>query len=272
MRLAIEAGSNTLSIAVKENIKGVPIFSDQLLEDGVEKTLAPIKEKGLEVCQIGAFGFNPLSPEAEFQEQTKKLEQIIPLAAQINCPYITITGGNYHPSGFLAGDPRNNDEAALNKISARLKPVLAIAEAHKVNLCIEPYLKAAINSPEQFLKLKDLVSSVALKINIDVTSLYDYLDMLNPNPKVAHICTQLAGHYGLIHIKDVALKEGFHIHIDLAPLGSSATDWSCFLSLIAPNFPDDSWIILEHLASAEEAAQSLLFLKAAATKAKLRLS
>lgn len=272
MRLGIEAGSETLSIAVQENISGVPIFLDQLLQDGVDKTLAPIQENGLEVCQIGAFGFNPLAPDAQMQEATRQLEQGISIAAQVKCPYITITGGNYHPSGFLAGDPRNHDEATLGIIATRLKPVLAIAEAHEVKLTIEPYLKAAINSPEQFLKLKGLLGSDALRINIDVTSLYDYQDMLNPSPKVTHICQQLAGHYGLVHIKDVVLKEGFHIHIDLAPLGSSPTDWSHFLSLVAPHIPKDSWLILEHVANAEEARQSLLILKNAADKAKLRFS
>ena len=33
------------------------------------------------------------------------------------CSYITICGGNYHPSGFGAGDARNFVPAALDEIA-----------------------------------------------------------------------------------------------------------------------------------------------------------
>ena len=46
MRLGLEAGAHTLDLAVKHGIKGVPIYSDQLVNEGLEKTLAPLKERG----------------------------------------------------------------------------------------------------------------------------------------------------------------------------------------------------------------------------------
>ncbi|MCA9913693.1 MAG: sugar phosphate isomerase/epimerase [Anaerolineae bacterium] len=246
----------------------MPIDIHQLVDNGVEETLRPLQTQGLSVCQIGAFGFNPLLPgEAE----AAMLRRAIEMAPDTGCPYIVINGGNYHASGFLHGDVRNFTDHALQTIASYLSPFVEKAEKHSVKLSIEPYLKGAINTPERFLALKKLISSDALCVNVDVTSFYDYRAMWDPAPVVENTCKMLAGHYGLGHIKDLVLREGFHIHIDLAPLGSSRTDWSQVLSLMAPHMPEDSWLILEHVSSPDEAARSLQALRDAATQAGVEL-
>ncbi|MEM7736654.1 MAG: sugar phosphate isomerase/epimerase family protein [Deinococcota bacterium] len=268
MRLGLEAGLHTITAAADHGIQGVPIDASQLVNEGLAATLQPLQERGLQVCQIGAFGVNPLASD---DTQTVMLKRAIEMAADIGCPYIVINGGNYHPSGFLAGDARNFEDAALNKIAEYLEPLLNHAEKHNVKLSLEPYLKGAIHSPQRFLDLKAMFNSDALRINIDVTSFYDYRAMWQPTPVVENVCTRLAGHYGLGHIKDVVLQEGFHIHIDLAPLGSSLTDWTQVLKLMAPNLPDDSWLILEHVSSPEEVTASLEILRTAADAAGVTL-
>ena len=268
MRLGLEAGKHTYDLAVEHGIRGVPISADQLVTDGVAATLAPLKERGLAVCQIGAFMFNPLSTDLEAQaKQAATLAKAIPLARETGCSYIVINGGNYHPSGYGAGDARNFSDEALDKVADALKPFLEAAAKHGAKLSIEAYLKTAVNSPESFLKLKDKVGGTdALRCNIDVTSLYDYQDLWDSTSKVEHVCTALAGHYGLGHIKEVALDEGFHIHAGLAPLGKGPTDWVQVLRLMAPHLPEDSWVILEHVLSPKEGRASIKLLRTAATE------
>jgi hypothetical protein len=93
----------------------------------------------------------------------------------------------------------------------------------------------------------------------------------NSSKTVEHICNGFAGHYGLGHIKDVTLAEGFHIQMGLGPLGSSNTDWSQVLRLMQPNMPEDSWLILEHVSTPAEADSSLKILREAAVKADVTL-
>jgi sugar phosphate isomerase/epimerase len=160
----------------------------------------------------------------------------------------------------------------LDEIARELKPLLTLAEKYGVKLSIEPYLKTAIYAPERFLALREKVGSDALRINIDVTSFYDYWDMWDSRETDEQVCTRLAGHYGLGHIKGIALNEGFHIHIGLAPISAGNTDWSAVLRLMNPHLPADSWVILEHVATPEEARASLTLLREAATKAGVHLS
>ncbi len=272
--LSLDGGGDVLDVAVQHGIKGVPVSADQLANGGVDATLAPLKERGLEVCQIGLFMFNVLNSDTEAQaKQAATLKEVIPLAADTGCPYIVINGGNFHPSGYGAGDTRNFAEEALDRVAEGLKPHLEAAEKYGAKLTIEAYLKTVVNSPESFLKLKEKVGgSDALCCNIDVTSLYDYRDLWNPAPKVEHICTSLAGHYGLGHIKGIALKDGFHIHAELTPITEDPTDWEQVLTLMAPHVPQDSWVILEHVASLEEAEMSIAHLHNAASNAGVILS
>jgi sugar phosphate isomerase/epimerase len=274
MRLGLEAGAHTHDVAVELGIRGVPVSAEQLVSKGVDATIAPLQTRGLQVCQIGAFMFNPLSADTEAQaRQAAVLEKAIPLAAETGCPYIVINGGNYHPSGYGAGDARNFTDEALNQVAEALKPLLDQAEKHGARLSIEAYLKTAVHSPETFLRLKEKAGgSDALRCNIDVTSLYDYQDMWEPGPKVEHICTALAGHYGLGHLKGVALQDGFHIHISLAPITEDPTDWAQVLRLMSPSLPDDSWVILEHVATPDEARASVAHLREAAVKSGVSLN
>lgn len=273
LRLGLDAGGLTFTMAAEHGIKGVPISADQLVNEGVKAVLASLRSRGLEVCQIGAFGFNPLYTQVDPQDEQKALiAKAVSLAADTGCPYIVIHSGNYNPAVFQAADSRTFTPQALDHVARELESFIRLAEKHKAKLSIEPYLKTAVHSPESFLALHRRLASDALCCNIDVTSLYTYHEMWNPSPAVDHICSALAGHYGLVHIKDVILKEGFHIHIELGPLGSTPTDWAQFLRLAAPHIPADSWVILEHVQSMEEGRASMALLRRVARDAGVELA
>jgi sugar phosphate isomerase/epimerase len=268
MRLGVEAGEHTLDLAVELGIRGVPIGADQLVGQGVERCLAPLKDRGLQVCQIGAFGYNPLSSDQPGQAaQSELLKKAIPLAVHTGCAYIVIGPGNYHPSGFGVDDRRNHTEAALNRLAEALLPMLELAAKYGVNLSFEPYLKGAVNGPRSFLALWERLKKPNLRANVDPSSLYNYEDLLDPRERVEQVCFRLAGHYGLVHLKEIALQEGFHIQAGLAPIGRGRTDWAQMLGLIAPRVPEDSWVILEHVQTPEEGRNSFRLLGEAAKKA-----
>ena len=195
MRLGLEAGADTHAAALELGIKGVPINAADLAADGVEATLAPLRAKGLEVCQIGAFGYNPLSDDgAALERQTALMERVLPLAAQTGCRYVVICGGNHHPSGFGAWDARNGTDAALDRIVTALNPLVSLAAAHGARISIEPYLKTAINGPAAFQRLRARMDhGEALVANLDVTSHYDFRDFTNPAPRCKEVLS-------LIHI------------------------------------------------------------------------
>ena len=273
MRLGLEAGKETLDLAVELGVRGVPIAAAALVDDGVDATLAPLTQRGLAVCQIGAMGFNPLSDDtAAQQRQAETLRHAIALAGDAGCAYIAIGPGNHHRSGFLHYDDRNFQDAAITRMAEALKPMIELAEKHNVRLTIEPYLKGVINSPDRFKALHALVNSDALRANVDPSSLYDFWDAVAPAAMVQRVCTGLAGHVGLVHLKEIGIDEGLHIHMALTPIGQGRTDWAQLLKLVEPHVPDDSWVILEHALSADEARASVAIIRDAAQQAGVTLT
>ena len=274
MRLGLEAGGDTLDAAAALGIAGVPVNAADLVAKGVDATLAPLRERGLAVCQVGAFGVNPLSDDEAGQAKAQAmLREAIPLVAGTGCPYVVICGGNHHPSGFGAWNPRNDTDAALERVAEVLEPLVTLAAEHGAKLSIEPYLKTAISSPERFLAVHGRMSRPeALVANVDVTSLYDFRDYAAPAARCREVCEGFAGHYGLVHVKDIALADGFHLDMKLGPLGSSPTDWAEVLRMTAPHLPDDSWLILEHVADAEAARRDAERLRSHAVEAGVTLS
>lgn len=274
MRLGLEAGEATLEAAVELGVTGVPIDGGALVERGIDATLTPLRTRGLEVCQIGAFGFNPLSTDRdEVDVQTQLLRDLIPKAGETGGRFIVLGPGNYHPSGFGHYDPRNFETSARHAYADALRPMLDLADRHDVYLTIEPYLKGVVNGAEAFDEIRERADSDRLRCNLDPSSLYAGLhDFLDPGPLVTRTVDGLRGHIGLIHIKELAVQEGFHLKMGLAPLAAGHTDWAAMLTAASRHVSEDAWVIVEHCASIDEARQHVAAIREAARAAGISLS
>lgn len=264
IQIGIDAASSSIPFGREHGVRGVPLSSTLIAQEGGEKAAAPIREAGLRVCQINAMGYNPLHPDKDTRkEQRDRVRRVLSEVKQLGCPYVSINGGNYHPSGFLHGDRRNFGNAALEDLARELEPLLSEAKQQGAYITLEPYVKGAIFSADRYLALEMLLGSQAdrLRINLDVSSLYDLHALLDPEPFCEALCTALTGKIGLIHVKDIKLEEGFHIHANLAPVTEGPTNWEQVLDLSLPQLAANSWLILEHVQSTEEAARSLSHLR-----------
>jgi sugar phosphate isomerase/epimerase len=267
MKLGFEAGANTIELASKYGVRGVPINGRDLVVDGVEETLKQISDQGLEVCQIGAFEYNALNPDQSFlEEKTRLLEQIIDLSPETGCSVIVIPGGNYHPSSFGGVDKRNFGIDAIKKVAEKLNPLVKRAESRGVVLSIEPYIKSVVHSPKAFTQLSELIDSPALRINLDITNFYGLMELIDPDPICRSFIPQMKGKVGLIHIKDIGLEDGFHIHAKMLPITEGPTNWKLVLEEASRIVEEDIWLILEHVATPEEAEKSLKYLRSIAVE------
>ena len=262
MRLGIDAGDHSFSLAERYGIKGVPISLDTLVANGVTDTLVPLRDHGLEVCQIGAMGYNPLSPDREsLERQTALLETGIPLASETGCSCIAISCGSYAESAFGGFHADNYTPKAIEDMAKMIAPLLELAGDNGVFLSIEAYIKGVINSPDTFDSLAELTGSSAIKINLDITSLYDLKDLIDPEPICRTMIPKYNGKVGIVHFKGIALDEGFHIHAGLKPITEDPTDWRFVLEETSKVVEADTWVILEHVLSEEEGEKSIMHIK-----------
>jgi len=274
MQLGLEAGANTHDLAVELGVKGVPISAGQLVEQGVDATLAPLSEKGLAPCQIDCIGYNALAPDADEKAgQAALLDKTIPLAKQAGCRYIAIGPASYQANPFVMLDPRNHTDQAIEDLAEALKPHAELAEKHDAIITIEAYLKGVVNSAQVFSKLQAKVGSDHLCCNVDPSSLYAGIpDYLDPMPLVERTISGLAGHVGLVHLKEFGVEYDVHIKMGLTPIGKGNTDWGALLKQVEPHVQDDAWVIIEHCLSPEEAKASVQFIRDEAARVGVTLS
>ena len=267
MKLGLMAGPDTISLAVELGATGVPLPVNALALKGPADAVAPLADAGLEVCQIAAFGFNSLSPEEDKQEQQRiMLQEAIPKIPATGCNVVVVNGGNYDPSGFMNGRPDSFTDDAIDAAARGLEPMVKLAEEHGVIIAVEPMVHAVVCTPERFLKLKEKVGSDALTVNLDICNFLTYADMWRPTEAAKHICETLAGHYALVHCKDLTVTTGVHIHIDETSLGTGVMDWETALRYIARDLPEDGYFIYEHVKTADDARAGAELLRSLAQK------
>lgn len=268
MRFALEAGQHTDEVVREWGIRGVSVSAKELAGIGAHAMRKRLAEKNQEPCQIAAFGLNLVNPNDEAREA---LGRVIELAPEIGCENVVIGGGNYHSSLFGGTDRRNFADEALDVAAAEVKPFADLAQRNNVRICIEPYIKGVIHSPDAFDDLRRRVESPALRVNLDITNFYDFRSLVDPNELCRAYVPRLAEHVGLIHVKEIALEEGFHLHAGLAPITRGPTDWELVLTLAGNHCPTDTWLLLEHVLSKEEAMASIRHLRRIAEEIDLQL-
>ncbi len=273
MRLGLSFGKEQIKLAKELGAGGVSMGVQALVQEGPEKTLAPLRENGLSVCHWTHWWYNPLVQDADkLAQATDTVKRAIPVVADTGCPDIVVNGGNYHPSGFEMSDPRNFTDQAIDEVARVMGPLLKLAEKHGAFLCVEPYIHCVVCTPERFLKLKEKVGSDALMCTLDICNFYTYPTMFTPTEHVRHVCETLKGHYRCVHAKDMIVSPGFHIHIDEADfLGQGSTDWITALQLIDRDMAGDGFVILEHHKTADTVRKGMANLKKAAEQAGVTL-
>jgi hydroxypyruvate isomerase len=88
-------------------------------------------EKNIAIAQFTAWGFTPgMNDPKNHDKFVKKIEEACPIAHKLNCPKMTVVGGNDQPG--------MTQEQMHENIITALKRVAPIAEAQKVMLILEP--------------------------------------------------------------------------------------------------------------------------------------
>jgi len=253
MKLGLVCGPDSPRIAHKLKVNGVSVNAADLIADGGKAKLASLHELGLEPCQIAAFGFNPLTSDLKDRQANEQIvEAALPYLQRTGCQDLVVNGGNRHPSGFAGSHRDNYTDAILDEIARALEPWIKRCEEYKVNLTIEPHIQCAIDTPERFLKLKALIGSSRVMVTLDTCNFLHFKDLWNPFPRIADICAQLKGHYTSVHLKNVDLAPGTHLHINEVPFLTGKVEWAPILKIIKRDTPN-AYLILEKVKSEEEA-------------------
>ena len=259
-----------LALAKKHDVKGLRISARRIYAAGMD-LVSELTESGLVVAEVSFHEYNPLTTDRDkLSEQKLFAGQFIPMMSDIKCSHFLINGGNYHPSGFQNGDQRNFTDDALDKSVEQILPLMETAEKHEINIAIEPKFWTVVNTPERFLQLKDRIGSDRLTIVLDVCNFIAFREYWRQRETIDHLLDKLAGHFSIVHAKDIHMETGRHILMHEVQMGAGEIDW-VYVMWRLKEYSPDCWLILEHCREVEETDRGLVWLKAAISRESIEL-
>ena len=130
------------------------------------------------------------------------LETAMRVAVGAEIPLVTLCTGTRHPTDQWAHHPDNADASAWADMAVEVALALDLAEAHNVDLGIEPEQANIVQSTADARRLITEMGSARLKIVFDPANLFEQATAEQAREIVARSVAPAAGSIAMVHAKD----------------------------------------------------------------------
>lgn len=152
-------------------------------------------------------------------------------------------GGSYSPSS------KNHAPECHDRLLESLQQIAEKAEAVGQNVVIETHVLTILNSPEIIVEVLDKVGSSRIGSVMDYVNHFQTLDQVyNSADRINHIFDVMEQVCPVAHCKDIAVNDGFVVHLSEAAPGEGELDLTTALRRWHAAYPD-GYMLLEHLSA-----------------------
>ncbi|MDL2409355.1 sugar phosphate isomerase/epimerase [Rhizobium calliandrae] len=232
---------------------GLASMPDAVPASLVTATRAAAQATGVTLAALSGT-YNMAHPDPSVRQKgLVQLAVVIETAAALSIPLVTLCTGTRHPSDQWAHHPDNTDPAAWMDMATEMSKALALAEAHGVDLGIEPEQANIVTSAADATRLIAEMRSERLRIVLDPANLFESATPGEARAIVGRAVETAAGHIAMAHAKDR------HADGRFATAGTGVVDFPGFIARLRSVGFDGP--LVTHGLSAAEAPQVGAFLK-----------
>jgi sugar phosphate isomerase/epimerase len=164
---------------------------------------------GIEISAL-AGTYNMIDPDREARElHHARLRNLIPVAADLNIPLITLCTGTRDTESMWRGHPDNQSGSAWIDLVSALQPLLDDTARHNVSLGIEPEPANVINNASRARQLIDELGSDRLRIIFDPANIVAGDQSRIPSDVLSDAFDLLGDRISLAHAKDLSAAGEF---------------------------------------------------------------
>tara|TARA_R110002073_G_scaffold57821_3_gene147078 strand:+ start:1206 stop:2036 length:831 start_codon:yes stop_codon:yes gene_type:complete len=198
--------------------------------------------------------YNMIHPDpAERAAGHRRLQVIAAKAKAMGIPLLTLCTGTRDATDQWRGHPDNASPQAWNDLLRAMEQTLEVAEAHDIDLGIEPELANVVNSPTAARRLILQLQSERIKIVLDPANLFERTERTEQQRLVSQAIDGLADRIVMAHAKDRRADGSFTI------AGKGVLDYEHYLNaLLASGFTGP---LVAHGIEAKDAAATARFLR-----------
>jgi sugar phosphate isomerase/epimerase len=223
------------------------------IDDAALDAIATASRKsGVEIAAVSGT-YNMVHPDPAVRAAgLARLKIMIGAAPRMGTRLVTLCTGTRDPLDQWRYHPDNSNSDTWRDLVVEMEKAVEHAEAHDVDLGIEPELANVVSSPEAALRLLKTIGSPHLTIVLDPANLFETASEQDRRDIVERAVGLLAGRIALAHAKD-RLPDGSY-----AAAGRGVIDFRHFAGRLRQAGFDGA--LVTHGLSAKEAPAVAAFL------------
>ncbi|MFB2549826.1 sugar phosphate isomerase/epimerase family protein [Ensifer soli] len=181
---------------------GLPSMPETVGDDVIAAIAEAARATGVSIAALSGT-YNMAHPEKRVRDDgLARLGTVIETAARLAIPLVTLCTGSRNAADQWAHHPDNQAPEAWADMAAEMERALALAEAHGVDLGIEPEQANVVTSAEDAVRLIGEMGSSRLKIVLDPANLFEEASPQEARAIVADSLDRAAPFLAMAHAKD----------------------------------------------------------------------
>ncbi len=229
----------------------------------------PYHDAGLRVVQTN-FRRNLISVDgAARRNAILDVRKVLEMDGKIGIPVTICGGGHRHPTDTSpnAGVHRDNwSDLAIDVLIESCREVVSLLSENASTLCLEPWVISALDSPERVEKVVRAVDHPKLAVEFDPVNMMTIERYADTTAFLEDCFERFGDKIKLVHAKDTLLRpRPFSYHMSEVIPGEGNLDYRTLLRLMKM-LPDDTPLLIEHLAEEAEIKQAVTHIRGVAAE------
>jgi sugar phosphate isomerase/epimerase len=181
---------------------GLPPMPDAIDEKALDAIAAASQKRGVEIAAVSGT-YNMVHPDPAVRARgLARLKTMIGSASRMGTRLVTLCTGTRDPVDQWRYHSDNSSAETWRDLLVEMERALEYAEAHDVDLGIEPELGNVVASSEAALRLLKTIGSPRLVIVLDPANLFETASEQDRRDIVERAVGTLAGRIAMAHAKD----------------------------------------------------------------------
>ena len=188
---------------------GLPSMPDAIPVEAADAIAAAVRETGVTLIGFSAT-YNMIHPDPIVRRRGQESLGVIAAAAHaMGVRLLTLCTGTRDPDDQWRGHSENDAPETWRDLLAEMERAIATAEAHDVDLGIEPERANVVSSAARARRLIDEMKSPRLKVVLDPANLFETEHADEKRAIIAEAIDLLADRIVMAHAKDRAADGSF---------------------------------------------------------------
>lgn len=229
--------------------------------DTVRAWESAAREANIVMAEVGAWGNNPISPDAESRRAgIEGCCRRLDLADRIGAICCVNVAGS-RGERWDGPHRQNLSPETFDLIVDSVREIIDTVRPARTYYTLETMPWVFPHSPQSYLDLVEAVDRERFAVHLDPVNLVNSPRRLYDSSQLLRECFDLLGpHIRSCHAKDIVLRDELTVHLDECAPGAGELEWPTYVRELG-RLDRDTPLMIEHLSQPEDVRAAAAFIR-----------